>query len=62
MVKNLIVKDNFYEEINDETLLKFILIIPNFLNNNYVRQRFYKIIVSKLLNTNTFSNNNIFIN
>ena len=53
---------NFYEEINDETLLKFILIIPNFLNNNYVRQRFYKIIVSKLLNTNTFSNNNIFIN
>ena len=53
---------NFYEEINDETLLKFILIIPNFLNNYYVKQRFYKIIVSKLLNTNTFSNNNIFIN
>ena len=61
MVEDIIVNDNFYGEINDKTLLNFILSIPNFLNNNYVRQKLNKIIASKLLNTNTLSNNNILI-
>ena len=30
MVQNIVVYDNFYEELNDKTLSKFILIIPNF--------------------------------
>ena len=51
-----------YDEIKEELLLIFIITIPNFLNNNYVKNRLFKIIQTKLLNFDTIINNNILHN
>jgi hypothetical protein len=35
--------DYLYEEIDDDTLLNFVVCIPNFINNSYVLKRLTKL-------------------
>jgi hypothetical protein len=35
--------DIFYEEIDDDTLLNFVVCIPSFSNNSYVLKRLIKL-------------------
>ena len=63
MVKNDIIKNNYNDdEISDQTLIYFISIIPNFINNNYVKNRLNLIIINQLFYTYAIFNYNIAIN
>lgn len=53
--------NNILNSIDDKTLFYFILTIPNFINNCYVKERILKFIseYKETLNFNTICNDNM---